>query len=432
MARPPAEARLVMRARRSPGSCFTIVCVLLAGMSVARPLLAQPFTLNEKIKPTELKLEPYRSGNSKTNGRIYGAVITQTQETQYFFVQGISIYSPSYVGITADNPSAPIQVSLHKAIWDRPALKGQTDSGGRWDAKFKTSGDFGISVTPDKLPATYAVLVWVGNEIDLPLVSPFKKSVGAPSSGRSWSTTIIIVAGLLILVIAAIVLRKSGIVRMCLLIGSLAIAPVFARAALAQEGGYPKAVADMLEQLKSFLEHQESVQDFWESLKALSSDEATPDVSQRGPTLPSSCLDASWKVSPEDKGLGATRYQDCQCMTTAVDKLRANRQMLEKLRILVANQKAFVDKATALGNSYAQLHTLLGLQWIGIKKHDIDEPYAQFKVISNQKHQQLMAAIEKDLKDIGACEARFGESDWYQKFGFIYYEFLYAAYKPSF
>ena len=53
-------------------------------------------------------------------------------------------------------------------------------------------------------------------------------------------------------------------------------------------------------------------------------------------------------------------------------------------------------------------------------------------VISNQKHQQLMAAIEKDLKDIGQCEVRFGEPDWYQKFGFIYYESLYAAYKPSF
>jgi hypothetical protein len=43
-----------------------------------------------------------------------------------------------------------------------------------------------------------------------------------------------------------------------------------------------------------------------------------------------------------------------------------------------------------------------------------------------------MAAIEKDLKDIGECEAKFGEVDWYQKFGFIYYEFLYSAYKPSF
>jgi len=122
---------------------FTIGCILLAGASVARPVMAQPFTLNDKIKPTEIKLQPYREGSGKAGGRIYGAVITQTQEAQYFFVQGVSIYSPNYVGITADDPSAPVQVSLHKEVWDQPNLRGQTDNAGRWDAKFKTSGDFG-------------------------------------------------------------------------------------------------------------------------------------------------------------------------------------------------------------------------------------------------------------------------------------------------
>ena len=412
---------------------LTIGCVLAAGLVAARPSYAQPFTLNEKIKPTEIKLEPYRASNGKADGRIYGAELTQTQGEQYFFVQGVSIYSPVYVGITAEDPSARIQSSLHKEVWDKPNVQGQTDSGGHWEARFKTSGDFGIRIAPDKVPAKYAVLIWVGNEIDLPLPSPFKRTTGPQSSASASGMPVVYIGlGLLLAAIIAVVFVKLRAARMWLLIGSLAMTPAYARAVRAQEGGYPKAVAEMLEQLKSFLEHQESVKDFWESLKALSSDEAIPDVSQTGPGMPSSCLDAAWKVSPEDRGLGAKRYQDCQCMTDAVDKLRRNRQMLEKLRILVANQKNFVDKATALGNSFAQLHTVLGLQWVGIKKHDIDEPYAQFKVISNQKHQQVMDAVQKDLKDIGACEAKLGEPDWYQKFGFIYYEFLYSAYKPSF
>ena len=156
-------------------------------------------------------------------------------------------------------------------------------------------------------------------------------------------------------------------------------------------------------------------------------------MTQRGPSLPSSCLQPDWKIPPEDRAVGAnSTYGSCQCMATAVGKLRANRQMLETLRILVANQKNFVDKATALGNSFSQLHTVLGLQWIGIKKESIDEPYAQFKTIANQKHKALMDAIEKDLKDISDCEARLGEPDWYAKYGFMYYEFLYAAYKPAF
>jgi len=411
---------------------FAIGAVLLAALSIAQPLMAQPFTLNDKIKPTELTLAPYRGANGRADGRMYGAVIAQTQEVQYFFVRGVSIYSPDVVSIAAENPSTPIQVSLHKEIWDKPNLQGQTDAAGRWDAKFRTSGDFGIRVAADKLPVTYAVLVWVGNEIDLPLPSPFRKSGGAPAGRSFGGIGVYVIAGLLIVAIVAALLFKFKPARMCVLIGALAMAPLVTTVALAQDSSYPKAIGEMLEQLKAFLEHQESVKDFWEALKALGTDEAVPDVSQRGPTMPSSCLDHSWTPSPEDRGLGSKKYRDCQCMANAVDKLRKNRQMLEKMRILVANQKAFVDKATALGNSFSQLHTVLGLQWVGIKKHDIDEPYAQFKVISNQKHQQLMAAIERDLKDIGECEARFGEADWYQKFGFIYYEFLYAAYNPSF
>ncbi len=43
-----------------------------------------------------------------------------------------------------------------------------------------------------------------------------------------------------------------------------------------------------------------------------------------------------------------------------------------------------------------------------------------------------MAAIQDSLKTISACEAKMGERDWYEKYGFVYYEFLYDAYKPSF
>src|ERR1700681_195724 len=83
----------------------TVGCVVLAGLGIARPSSAQPFTLNDKIKPTEITLKTYRAGGGKADGRVYGAVITQTQATQYFFVQGISIYSPSYVGVTTDDPA---------------------------------------------------------------------------------------------------------------------------------------------------------------------------------------------------------------------------------------------------------------------------------------------------------------------------------------
>src|SRR5690349_12927679 len=376
-------------------------CFALAGVAMARTAAAQPFTLDQKIKPAELKLQPYHGGG-RADGRVAQIEITQTEPTQYFFVQGLSIYSPDYVGITGEDPSGHLTVSLHKETWEQAHRRGEISGAGHWDARFKTSGDVGIKVTADRVPAKYALLVWSGAEVEAPIPSPFTASARAPAqtraAGNMWLYVIIAVLIVALVAVAAIKFKPA---RMCLLIGALLTAPLAARAALAQEGGYPKAIAEMLEQLKSFLEHQESVKDFWESLQALSNGEAVPDVTNRGPSVPSSCLAPDWSFRPEERAVGATgTYASCRCMETAVGKLRANRQMLEKLRIIVANQKNFVEKATALGNSFSQLHTVLGLQWIGIKKESIDEPYAQFKTISNQKHRALMDAIQKDLKDI--------------------------------
>jgi hypothetical protein len=398
------------------------MCLLIAG-GTARTATAQPFTLDEKIKPTELKLEPLRSGDPKTDGRVYGATITQTQPVQYFFVQGVSIYSPVYVGATVDDPSSSAQIEVHKETWDQANLHGDTGGSGHWDAKFKTSGDFGIKVTSDRPQTKYALLVWVGNEVNAPIPSPFTRSGGSVRAARSSANVnvLYIIIALLVGALIAVVLMKSKSARACLLIGSVAGASLVARPSYAQ--GYDKAVAAMLGDLKQFLSQQESVDKFWQSLKTLSQSETQPNDAQSGPPLPSSCVDNGWAL-PSNPG--------CQCMASATDKLRKNRQMLEKLRVLVANQKNFVDKAIALGNSYAQLHTLLGLQWVGIRKHDIEEPYAEFKQISRQKHQGLMDAIQKDLQDVSACEAKLGEPDWYQKSGFMYYEFLYAAYRPAF
>ena len=411
-----------------------IASSLLVAIASAQTAAAQPFTLEQQIKPTELKLQPYRAGDKRADGKIAAIEITQTEPTQYFFVQGLSIYAPSYVGITGEEPSARLAVSLHKETWEQAHRKGDVDAAGHWDAKFKTSGDFGIKVTADHVPAKYALLVWSGGDVDAPIPSPFTRRATAPSkAGASGNTMLYVIIALLAGAFIGVLLMKSKSSRACLLIGALVLGPLAARAAIAQDGNYPKAIAEMLDQLKSFLEHQESVQDFWQSLQALSNGEAVPDMTQKGPAVPSSCLAPDWTIPPEDRAVGAnSTYASCQCMATAVDKLRANRQMLEKLRILVANQKNFVDKATALGNSFSQLHTVLGLQWIGIRKESIDEPYAQFKQISNQKHKALMDAIQKDLQDISGCEAKLGEPDWYAKYGFMYYEFLYAAYKPAF
>src|SRR5262245_30248180 len=134
---------------------------------------AQPFTM-ESINPVELVLTDYRAEDPKLAGRISQRTVTQEGGTAYYFVKGVSVYSPTYVGLSAPSRPAGLQVSLHKETWESASVQGQLDSQGNWHAAFRTYGDFGLKVATDGAPATYAIVVWVGKEVSLlPLPSPF-------------------------------------------------------------------------------------------------------------------------------------------------------------------------------------------------------------------------------------------------------------------
>jgi len=70
---------------------LTVGVVLAAAGFLAQPSPAQPFTLDEKIKPTELKLADYKAESDTGQGRLAQISITQTDPSQYFFVEGVSI-----------------------------------------------------------------------------------------------------------------------------------------------------------------------------------------------------------------------------------------------------------------------------------------------------------------------------------------------------
>ncbi len=141
-------------------------------------LWAQPFTLDKKFKVTELVLHKFSPPDEpKASGRISIAEVTQKDDTIYYFVKGVSIYSPVYVGVQftgAKNES--VNVSLHKLSWKKAERSGTTDARGHWEEKFKTENDFGLRVTAKSKPVTYSLMVWVGDSPKIELPSVFKKS----------------------------------------------------------------------------------------------------------------------------------------------------------------------------------------------------------------------------------------------------------------
>ncbi len=176
-------------------ACIVFFCTLFYNSS------GQPFTLND-ITPIELNLVNYKRDDPKEKGRINVTSVTQVKDTMYFFVKGLSMYSPAYFGITSVKGSAPIVVNLNKENWVQPNQSGETDDKGYWHASFKTEGDFGIMVVPKEKPANYTLVTWVGDEAkDVGVTSPFKEGGAAePGSGNFFTKNIVyIILGVVIL-----------------------------------------------------------------------------------------------------------------------------------------------------------------------------------------------------------------------------------------
>ncbi|HQV06779.1 MAG: hypothetical protein R2796_05835 [Chitinophagaceae bacterium] len=189
-----------------------IFLMFLGGSSIMS--FAQPFTLDENIKPVQLEFHKYEPpDNPKAKGRINITQVTQVKDTQYFFCSGASIYSPVYVGVTTDDKEHPLDVQLAKMNWKNPDRKGSTGSSGHWEDKFKTENDFGIMVIAKNKPAKYALIVWNGDEVKFDLPSVFsndKASAKKSGGGFLKKNGLYIVIGLLVVIVGLLAFKLKN------------------------------------------------------------------------------------------------------------------------------------------------------------------------------------------------------------------------------
>ncbi|MGB8193928.1 MAG: hypothetical protein WCF67_18490 [Chitinophagaceae bacterium] len=180
-----------------------ICCVLASFFLLAHEkIMAQPFNLTESIQPVELNLAEYKKdGADKAKGRISMNTLSQDKDTMYYFVKGLSIYSPTYFSISSSDPKADIKVNLCKENWHTANKTGDVKGKGIWKTQFKTEGDFGIMVVANKKPTRYVLLAWTGEEMKIAMPSVFKTSNASDIKGGGWFRN-----NMLIVIISAVVL----------------------------------------------------------------------------------------------------------------------------------------------------------------------------------------------------------------------------------
>lgn len=94
-----------------------------------------------------------------------------------FFLENLYMLKPVSVSVRAVNPGGVVNVKLTKSKWDQVLREGSTGAESQVSFKFRTQGEFQISITSPTPDTPYKMVVWVGKDI-----VPKAKPVFVPKS----------------------------------------------------------------------------------------------------------------------------------------------------------------------------------------------------------------------------------------------------------
>jgi ribosomal protein L29 len=180
--------------------------------------------------------------------------------------------------------------------------------------------------------------------------------------------------------------------------------------------GIPEHISDALGQFGDFLETAGTAIDLYNASQALDNNECVPDfTTDASAMMPTGCADNA----------------GCQsCYQSAISRMNTVRKSLARLSCINSNTKAFVEAAIAFGDNVSGIHGVMGLAWQH-ERQGIRASYEKFKDTYDKKYVDLINSLQTALQEINRCEAQYGIRDWYQKFGFIYFEMMKEKYKRT-
>ena len=123
--------------------------------------------------------------------------------------------------------------------------------------------------------------------------------------------------------------------------------------------------------------------------------------------------------------------KDCSCLAKPYADLKKQQQSLEKLLKIGQHTKKVTDYGISFGDNFSGVHGVSGLVWQK-QRAKVLKSIDQFDVTYKNKYRELIEKLYKVLIKIDECEKKLGYDNWYNQWGFIYYEFMrerYAFYK---
>ena len=157
----------------------------------------------------------------------------------------------------------------------------------------------------------------------------------------------------------------------------------------------------------------------WQALDDETAECGAAYTDSSAPTIPSMCADKP----------------DCEaCYAEATRKIDFNRFYIERARCITVTNVKMANSAMAFGDSTSGIHGVAGLSWQLQGKPQIKEAVESLQKTYVNKAGQYLSNLDEALHDLGKCEAKYySEDDWYQRYGWIYLNFMKSKYasKPE-
>lgn len=416
-------------------------CLLVLCSCMVSEAIAQPFTLDKKLKVVKLQLENQKDWKGAKGIAGVGKL---SQKGEFFYVKGASMFQPIDVFLVGpDGKNARMEIV--KNNWEDVELKGSTTDAtdGIANLKLRSYGDFGIRVYSDTDEGDYQLVVYASPEVKNNLPSPFVKMEGTkekPKTGNAdrqsnilWMAGGIIV--LLLVIILMLLKNKKG--KTLILLAPISIllqpTPLFAQSWQMQkhlsqikEIMESKNAENILKKLKELKEQGVSIKELLEAYTGIGDCMDLP-MPPGMPSIPSFCPD-------EEEGAASTVSDsrgDCaRCFVEARGEFEKVRYNLEQLRVIYKCTKDFSKKAIAFGDNTSGVHAISGLAWQA-QKVKIEGSVKDMEKAYDLKYTELIGKLQESLIALAVCEEQFGTPDWYDRYGYMFYEFVKEKYKRS-
>jgi len=429
---------------------ISIVILILVGVTAAQ---AAPFTLDKNLKPLELKFSQVPDHPQSLWAGAEGKI---NDAPHYIAVGDMSPYRMQIATLFSLGEGS-LTLNVVKNTWDENLKSCTVKPGESCDVEFRTFGDASFKITGDK-GAAYRFMLLAGPEqaIDKVLPSPVypvsKEKINdmgkggateAPSTSsdsNNFQTIVIGLLSVLILVVLAgviVMARKKSTLQSLIFLVCIgaSFAPYIAHAA--DDEGLPPPPPGVSDGTgsssgESYLPFPLDTEHAMEALKAMDSRLAIVEQAQAFDRVRLSTCDriGNPEQTPQIPSF-CTGNRACEaCYSDARTDFNNVRATLEKLRLIYTCSQNYSKAAIAFGDSSSGIHALVGLAWQD-QKFEILKAVKGLQAAYDNKYSELIGKLHESMIKMGTCEQKFGVEDWYDRFGYVYYEFMKDKYKRA-